>query len=145
MILRTRLRLQQQREADVGVARVVVDDRELARALLDQRVDQLGRHAGGAEAADHHGGAVVDVGDGFADRVDDLVDHGGKDSRVGRTNDAGRGDAEVMHPARGRRQRAGIVDDFTAVCREGQPLLRKKSAVNEPVVHARAHSNGNPT
>ena len=64
MILRTRLVCEQRGEAGVAVAGVVVDDGEVARALRDQRVDELGRHAGRAEAADHDGGAVVDVGDG---------------------------------------------------------------------------------
>ena len=43
MILRTRSRLEQRREPGVAVAGVVVDDREVARAVRDQRVDELGR------------------------------------------------------------------------------------------------------
>ena len=54
-------RLQQRGEAGLAVAGVVVDDRQVARALRDQRVDQLRRHAGRAEAADHHGRAVGHV------------------------------------------------------------------------------------
>jgi hypothetical protein len=64
------LGLQQRRQAGFAVAGVVVDDGELARALGDQRVDQRGRHAGVAEAADHHGGAVVHVGDGALERFE---------------------------------------------------------------------------
>src|SRR5206468_5286161 len=75
---------QQRGEADVAVARVVVDDREIARAFLDQRVDELGRHAGGPEAADHHGRAIVNVGDGGGGGEDDLVDHDGFLSGVGK-------------------------------------------------------------
>ena len=74
MILRTRLRLEQRREPGVAVAGVVVDDGQVARALRDQRVDQLGRHAGRAEAADHHGRAVLDAGHRLAHRRYLLVD-----------------------------------------------------------------------
>ncbi len=61
------LRRQQRGKPAVGVARVVVHDGEIARALGDQRVDQLGRHPGGAEAADHDSGPVLNVGDGGGD------------------------------------------------------------------------------
>ena len=70
------LRLEQRGEAGLAVAGVVVDDGEVARALRDQRVDQLGRHAGRAEAADHHRRAVVNVGDRGRGAGNDLVDHG---------------------------------------------------------------------
>ena len=50
------------REAGVAVTGVVVDDGEFFRALFDERVDQLGRHARRAEAADHDGRAVMHVG-----------------------------------------------------------------------------------
>ena len=63
MILRTRPALQQRGEPGLAVAGVVVDDGQVARALRDQRVDQLGRLPGAAEAADHHRRAV---GDAFA-------------------------------------------------------------------------------
>jgi hypothetical protein len=75
MILRTRLGLEQGRQPRVAVAGIVVDDGELARALRDQRVDQRGRHAGVAEAADHDGRAVVHVGDGVLQRFQCFVDH----------------------------------------------------------------------
>ena len=48
---------------------------ELVGALLEQGADQLVRQAGRAEAADHHGRAVGDVGDGLAERGDFLFDH----------------------------------------------------------------------
>ena len=73
--MRTRPRLEQRGEAGLAVAGVVVDDRQVLRALLDQRVDELVGHAGGAEAADHHGRAVGDVGDGVGERRDLLLDH----------------------------------------------------------------------
>jgi hypothetical protein len=53
--------LQQRGQAGVAVAGVVVDDGEVLGALLDQAVDQLVGNAGGAEAADQHGGAVADA------------------------------------------------------------------------------------
>jgi hypothetical protein len=66
----------QRREPRIGVARVVVDDDQLARALRDQRIDELHRHAGVAEAAEHYGGAVGDVGESGFGGGDDFVDHG---------------------------------------------------------------------
>jgi len=60
----------------VGVAGVVVDNGEIARALRDQRVDQRRRHARIAEAADHDRRAVGNVGErGFGAR-ESLIDHG---------------------------------------------------------------------
>jgi hypothetical protein len=58
MILRTRPGRPAARQCRLAIAGVVVDDGEVARALLDQRLGQLVGQAGGAEAADHHGGAV---------------------------------------------------------------------------------------
>ena len=55
--------LDQRRQADLAAAGVVVDDGQVGGALVDQRVDQLDRAAGLAEAADHHRRAVEDVGD----------------------------------------------------------------------------------
>ena len=71
------LRADQRGEAGVGVAGVVVDDGEVARALRDQRVDQRRRHAGVAEAVNHDGGAVGDVGEGGFGAGDEFVDHRG--------------------------------------------------------------------
>ena len=51
--------LEQRCQAGVAVARVVVDHRELARALFDQAVDELTRDAGGAEAPDEDGSAIA--------------------------------------------------------------------------------------
>ena len=53
-------------DADAAVAGIVVDDGEVLRAArrleaVDQRVDQLDRRAGAAEAADHHGHAILDA------------------------------------------------------------------------------------
>ena len=88
------------------VTGVVVDDGQVARAARDQRVDQLRRHARGAEAADHDGGAVVDVGDGRFERANDLVDHGFLHgaARAGRSPAAhaalaGPTVASMLHPA----------------------------------------------
>ncbi|ABA51189.1 hypothetical protein BURPS1710b_A1553 [Burkholderia pseudomallei 1710b] len=68
-------RLQQRGEARLAVAGVVVDDRQIARALRDQRIDQLGGHPGRAEAADHDRRAVVDVGHRRLEGIENLVDH----------------------------------------------------------------------
>ena len=66
---------EQRSEACLPVARAVVHDGEILRALGDQRVDQLGRHAGGAKAADHHGCPVENIGDRSLGRADNFVDH----------------------------------------------------------------------
>jgi hypothetical protein len=68
--------LEQGGQAGVAIAGVVVDHGELACTLGDQAVDQLAGDARGAEAADEHGGAVLNAGQGLSDRVGDLVDHG---------------------------------------------------------------------
>src|SRR5699024_6822455 len=47
-------RREQRGQPDVTVPRVVVHDSEVAGTALDQRVDQLNRLSGTAEAADHH-------------------------------------------------------------------------------------------
>ena len=60
----------------VAVAGVVVDDREARGTLREQGVGQLVRQAGGAEAADHHGGAVRHIGECRGGAGNDLVDHG---------------------------------------------------------------------
>ena len=58
MTLRTPACPQQRGQARVAVARVVAHDRQVPGALLDEGVDELGRHAGQAESADQHGSAV---------------------------------------------------------------------------------------
>ena len=77
-ILRTRFAFDQRGEAGVAVAGVVVDDGEVARALRDQRIDQRGRHAGVAEAADHDRGAVGHVGQRRFGAGEEFVDHRGR-------------------------------------------------------------------
>src|SRR4030095_266454 len=69
-------RLDESREPGVAVARVVVDDRETARTLRHQGVDQAGGHAGGTEAAQHDRRAIGNVRDGCGGAGDGLVDHG---------------------------------------------------------------------
>ena len=69
--MRTRPLREQRGQAGVGVAGVVGHDREVGGALLDEGVDERERHAGRAEPADEHGGAVRDVGDGLGGGVAD--------------------------------------------------------------------------
>jgi hypothetical protein len=73
--LRTRPAFQQRRKPDLAIARIVVDDGEVARAACDQGVDQFGGHPGGTEAPDHDGRAVEDIGDSGCGRCNCLVDH----------------------------------------------------------------------
>src|SRR6478735_3340256 len=61
--------LDQQGQALVALARVVVHHGQVRGAAVQQRVDQFERLAGVAEPADHHGGAVLDAGDGVLDRI----------------------------------------------------------------------------
>lgn len=68
--------VQQHAETPVVDAAVVRDDREVARALREQGVDEGHRVAGEAEASDRQAGAVGDVGDGLGRRRDFFVDHG---------------------------------------------------------------------
>jgi hypothetical protein len=67
--------LQQRGQSDLSASGVVADDREAPCALVDERMDELDRTSGLAEAADHHRGAIMDVGHGLADACDALVDH----------------------------------------------------------------------
>ena len=66
---------QQLGDADPPDARVVADDRKVLGALLRQRVEQVDRTARHPEAADVDDGAIVNVGDGLPEAVDDLVHH----------------------------------------------------------------------
>ncbi len=69
--------LDQQREAGVGLAGVVVHDREVGGAVGQQCVDEFHRLAGVAEPADQDGCAVVDVGHCLCGRGGDAWCHGG--------------------------------------------------------------------
>ena len=69
MILRTAPVFSSAARPVVAVAGVVVDHGQVGGAVPAQRVDQLDRLPGRAEAADQDGGAVVDVGDGLVGRV----------------------------------------------------------------------------
>src|SRR5690606_9515165 len=62
-------------QADLAVAGVVVDDDEIFGAVGDKPVDKFGRLACTAEAANHDGGAVVDLGKRLLDRRRDFIDH----------------------------------------------------------------------
>ncbi|MCY1251011.1 hypothetical protein D9M72_647210 [compost metagenome] len=66
---------QQGRQTDFGVAGIVIDDNQVLGALGDKAVDEFGRLAGTAEAANHDGGAVVDFGQGLLNRRGNFVDH----------------------------------------------------------------------
>src|SRR5262249_47849009 len=68
-------RFEQRGNPDLAVARVVVDDDQVLRALRDQSVDQLLGYARAAEAADENGRAVAHVGERRFDRGGDLVYH----------------------------------------------------------------------
>src|SRR6267154_2080665 len=68
--------LEQCGEADFAVAGIVVDDGEVAGALRDEGVDQLGRLARAPEAADHYRRAVRHVAPRGLHAGRDLVDHG---------------------------------------------------------------------
>src|SRR5262249_25982963 len=73
------LRLDERGEAGVAVAGVVVDDRQVACALLDQGLDQRHRHPRAAEAMDHDRRAIGHVGERSFGARYDLVDHGAAD------------------------------------------------------------------
>ena len=74
MTLRTRPSRMRAGEAEVAVARVVVDDGQLAGSTLDERVDELDGLTRRSEPADHDRCAVTDTGDRLGGRGDD-VDH----------------------------------------------------------------------
>ena len=61
--------LQQCGYAVFAISGVVADDRQVLRALPDQRVDQVERHPGEPEAADQDDGTVLDPGDRFVRRL----------------------------------------------------------------------------
>ena len=67
---------EQLRQPDRPVAAVVVDHREFARALVEQRAQQLGGDARGTEAAHQQRGAVGHVFHGVGQRRNGLVEHG---------------------------------------------------------------------
>ena len=67
---------EQLRQPGRPVAAVVVDHREVARALVEQRAQQLGGNARGAEAAHQQRGAIGHVFHGVGQRGHGLVEHG---------------------------------------------------------------------
>src|SRR5690606_4782121 len=100
------------RQADRSVAAVVVHDGELARSLLVQGTDELGGDAGGAEAADQDGGAVVHIGERLGRRGHHLVEHARAPSTGGRpqAGEAGgtglmAGTRSALRPARATARR----------------------------------------
>jgi len=54
---------EQEPEAEAVYADVVGNGGEVLRPLLHQRANQVFRNAAQAEAADHDGGAVLDISD----------------------------------------------------------------------------------
>ena len=66
-------RLEQRGQALVGIACVVVDHREVARALGDEAIDQLARNAGRAEPAYQHRGTILHPRKGLGHRVRSLL------------------------------------------------------------------------
>src|SRR5690606_39820096 len=69
------------------IAGVVVHHREVARALGDQGIDQLVGNADAAKAADQHGGAVEDVGNGSLEAVDCSVNQDAVSGLLARTRE----------------------------------------------------------
>ncbi len=67
----------------IASAGIVADKCEIFRALFDERVDEFVRLARVAEATDHHGGAIRDIGQRCGRRVYNLVDHGREFAFVG--------------------------------------------------------------
>ena len=67
-------------DADIAIARVVIDQGQMACLAafqyLEQAVDQLIWNASGTKPAHHDGRAVVDGADGLHHRIGLLVDHG---------------------------------------------------------------------
>src|ERR1051326_5973375 len=70
------LRLDERRKPGVAVACIVIDDRQVARALRDQSFDERGGHSGIAEAVDHDRGAIGHVRERRLGARCDFVDHG---------------------------------------------------------------------
>ena len=77
MILRTRPSSISRARPDTAAAGVVGHAGQVPGALLDQPLDQRVGLADRAEAADQHGGAVLDAGHGLGHGLNDLVDHRG--------------------------------------------------------------------
>lgn len=50
-------------ETVLSVTRIVVDDREVASSLIDQRMNQIGRMAGAPETGHKHCASIADIGD----------------------------------------------------------------------------------
>ena len=75
--------LEQRGKPGLAVAGIVVDNGQVARALRDQRVNQLARDTGATESANQHGSAILHSGQRGLERIDDFVYHG-VFSRTGR-------------------------------------------------------------
>src|SRR3546814_12997917 len=68
-------RLEQRGKPGLAVTGIVVDDGKVARAMGDQRIDELVRHARGPEPADHDRRAIENVAYRQSRRGKTLVDH----------------------------------------------------------------------
>ena len=68
-------RFKKRRQSDMTVSGIIVHQREIARAMIDQRMGKLGRIAGFAEAADQDDSTVLDHGDGVVQGFDDFIYH----------------------------------------------------------------------
>jgi hypothetical protein len=68
--------LEQRGQARLAIARIVVDDDQIARPLRDQSVDQFVGNARGPKAANEHGGSVWQAGQCGLNGWGNLVDHG---------------------------------------------------------------------
>ena len=75
MILRTRLALSSAARPVSPLPALLLTMVRSLRALRDQCIDQLARHAGCTETADHDGRAVGDVGERLIYVSDYFVDH----------------------------------------------------------------------
>src|SRR5690606_29062832 len=68
-------RLDQCSQAGIVITRIVIDNRQFTRTLLNQSVNQLCRMARATESTDKHGGAIKDVGDRYVYIVQKFIDH----------------------------------------------------------------------
>ena len=68
-------RLEQSRQALLGVTRIVVDQRQVTRALRQQARNELVRNARRAKATNHHRGSIGRARQRLGDGRNKLVDH----------------------------------------------------------------------
>ena len=68
--------LDQRGKPDMAIAGIVVDDGQVPRPRVNQRVDQFDRRARAAEPADHHCRAIADIGHGRCRRNNCFVHRG---------------------------------------------------------------------